>query len=343
MICDKCRKNVRDTAKFCDHCGFQLGQRFKINISVVVSLFCLLSIIIVISFVVNQARSSAVPKPSQEKLYLMALRDKALLSPLLNHLDWTVPDLGMKLVYVAPGSFKMGSMNGELDEKPVHKVTISKSYWIGKYEVTQSEYRLIMKTNPSYHKNANKPVECVSWNDAMRFCRRLSKRERRAGRLLSGYSYRLPTEAEWEYAASGGSNGQNYKYSGSDDIKKVAWYGANSSKQTHEVGTKSANELGIHDMSGNVWEWCLDSCNKSGVVAGLVTDTYKNGAVDPFCNSSYHVFRGGGWYRGDKLCRVTKRAGNSPDRRLYYLGFRIVLGPNLKFGQRMKFGSRSKR
>ena len=211
-------------------------------------------------------------------------------------------------------------------KKPVHRVTISRGYWIGKYEVTQSEYQLIMESNPSYYNGADKPVECVSWNDAREFCKKLTRREYKAGRLLAGYEYRLPTEAEWEYAARGGNRSRGYKYSGSNDIDLVAWYNSNSDKQTHEVGKKSANELGIHDMSGNVWEWCLDRCNKSGVVKGLVTDTYRSGAVDPFCNISYHIFRGGGWYRGRKLCRVAKRAGTSPKRKLYYLGFRIVLG-----------------
>jgi formylglycine-generating enzyme required for sulfatase activity len=330
--CNKCAKEARDTARFCDNCGTRLWQTAsQINKKVVIGTFVfLLVFIIIIIFVVNKARSSTLPNQSQEKNYLLAAVDKKIFTPLLKHLNWTVPDLGMKLVYVAPGTFKMGSKNGELDEKPVHKVTITKGYWIGKYEVTQSEYQLIMKSNPGYYKGANKPVECVSWNNAVKFCKKLNKRERKAGRLLAGYKYRLATEAEWEYAARGGNNSKGYKHSGSNDIDKVAWYGSNSEKQTHEVGTKSANELGIHDMSGNVWEWCLDMCNKSGVIEGLVTDTYENGIVDPFCNSSYRVFRGGGWYRGENLCRVTNRAGNSPDRKLYYLGFRVVLGPNLK-------------
>jgi len=333
MICDKCGKKIRNVAKFCDNCGCRLEKNesnYITNRYIIMTLICFLSIIVTIVFIVNKARYSTFSKPSQEKLHFTTLHDKTLLPPLLKQLDWIVPDLGMKLVYVTPGSFKMGAANGEIDEKPVHKVIISKAYWIGKYEVTQNEYELIMKTNPSYHKNANRPVECVSWNNAKKFCKKLNRRERKAGRLLAGYKYRLPTEAEWEYAARGGNKGDGYEYSGSNDIDKVAWYGPNSDKQTHAVGTKAANEIGIHDMSGNVWEWCLDSCNKSGVVCGLVTDTYKNGIKDPFCNSSYHVFRGGGWYRNKKLCRVANRAGNSPDRKLYYLGFRIVLGPRLK-------------
>jgi len=311
---------------FCDKCGTQL-EKNKINLNAVIAIILCLSAFIIVMIVVICRAKSSVPNQSQD---LMTMCSKAIIIPVLEHKNWTIPDLGTKLVYVAPGTFRMGSKNGELDEKPVHKVTITKGYWIGKYELTQEEYQLIMGANPSYHRNSNKPVESVNWYDAVNFCEKLTKRERQAGRLLPAYEYRLPTEAEWEFAARGGNKSKGYKYSGGNNIDKVAWYGSNSGRQTHEAGTKAANELGIHDMSGNVWEWCLDTCNKSGVVAGLVTDTYKNRAIDPFCNSSYHIFRGGGWYRDDRLCRVTNRGGNSPDRRLYYLGFRIVLGQRLK-------------
>lgn len=325
MACCKCKNKTRDSANFCDNCGTRL-EKNKIDLNVlIVSAVCFIAFLIVIIGIVSAAQLS-----NQSQQNVAPAYDKALFIPLLKQQNWTIPYLGTKLVYVAPNTFKMGSKNGELDEKPVHKVTISKAYWIGKYELTQREYQLIMGNNPSYYKDADKPVECVSWNDAAIFCEQLTQREHRARRLPAAYEYRLPTEAEWEYAARGGNKSKGYKYSGGDNIDSVAWYGYNSGRQTHKVGEKTANELGIHDMSGNVWEWCLDTCNKSGVVAGIITNTYKNGVIDPFSNNSYHIFRGGGWYRDDRLCRVTNRAGNSPDRKLYYLGFRIVLGQKLR-------------
>ncbi len=239
--------------------------------------------------------------------------------------NWTIPGLAMKFVYIAPGSFRMGSNDGTKDEKPVHTVIISKAYWAGRYEVTQNEYQFIMGTNPAYFKGGSNPVECVSWNDAVKFCKKLTARERKAGRLPSAYEYRLLTEAEWEFAARGGNKSQGYKYSGGNNLDRVAWYGGNSGKRPHKVGTKAANELGIHDMSGNVWEWCLDTCGKSGMLAGITTDTYRNGIIDPVNIDSFHVFRGGGWLRGAEHCRVAKRAANSAGFRLYYLGFRVAL------------------
>ena len=241
--------------------------------------------------------------------------------------NYTVSGLQLELIYITPGKFKMGSNSGEVDEKPLHKVIISKGYWIGKYELTQAQYQFITKKNPSYFKAADKPVECVSWKDAMEFCEELSKRERMAGRLPKNYEYRLPTEAEWEYAARGGNKKSDFKYSGSNDLNEVGWYGNNSKGSSRKIGGKKPNALGIYDMSGNVWEWCFDTCNKSGVLPGISTDTYKYGIVDPVNRQYFHVFRGGGWYRGADLCRVSKRAANVCDKRSYYLGFRVVLAP----------------
>ena len=235
---------------------------------------------------------------------------------------WTISGLGMQFVYVAPGTFQMGSNNGGADEKPVHAVTISKGYWIGKYEVTQDEYQAIIGSNPSTSIGGRKPVQNVRWNDAVSFCQKLTERERAAGRLPSGYEYQLPTEAQWEFAARGGSASKSYMYSGGDNLDSVGWYEPNSSSVTHEVGTKSPNEKGIHDMSGNVWEWCRDW---KGEYSG-------DSVVDPAgpASGSDRVRRGGCWRNIPAYCRVAGRYGSSPDSGGARLGFRVVLAPSAK-------------
>jgi formylglycine-generating enzyme required for sulfatase activity len=151
---------------------------------------------------------------------------------------------GQSLVYVAPGSFQMGSDDGDSDEQPVHLVTISRGYGLGKYSVTQKEYESVMGTNPSDFKGSNRPVEQVSWHDAVEYCETLTARERAAGRLPSGsgYEYRLPTEAEWEFAAREGTKSRGYKYSGSDNIDRV---GRGGSWSTYAWYCRSANRINV--------------------------------------------------------------------------------------------------
>lgn len=235
----------------------------------------------------------------------------------LNNYDKTkvVSNLELQMVYMEPGAFMMG----DDDENPAYQVTLTKDYRIGKYEVTQEEYQSIMGNNPSEFKGERKPVEKVSWNDAVNFCQKLTERERAAGRLPSGYEYRLPTEAEWEYAASGGNKSRNYKYSGSNDLNEVAWYYENSGQKTYEVGTKKANELGIYDMSGNVWEWCLDW-----------HETYPRGSVrtpQGALSGSCRVLRGGSWGSSASRCRVAFRNNNSPGFTHFNVGFRAAIAP----------------
>ena len=218
----------------------------------------------------------------------------------------------IEMVYVEGGTFMMGSYNGQNDKKPVHKVTV-KSFYIGKYEVTQKQWKKVMGTNPSHFKGCyNCPVENVSWNDVQEFLRKLNTK--------TGQHYRLPTEAEWEYAAQGGNKSKGYKYSGSNNISEVAWYWGNSGK-THAVGMKHSNELGIYDMSGNVWEWCSDWYNKK---------YYKKSPQDNpqgLSGGKYRILRGGGWYYSESYCHTTHRNWSKPGNRNDNYGFRIVRDP----------------
>jgi formylglycine-generating enzyme required for sulfatase activity len=239
-------------------------------------------------------------------------------APRVARQKWVVPDLGMEMVHVEPGSFQMGSWGG-YDEKPVHEVQITRAFWMGKCEVTQGQYQAVIGTNPSAFKGATLPVENVSWNDAVAFCRKLTDREQQAGRLPAGYVYRLPTEAEWEYAARGGNQSRGFKYGGSDTPDEFAWYNRNSGKRTHPVGRKKANELGLYDMSGNVWEWCHDYYDGQYYA--------KSPSSDPTGPSTARgrVVRGGCWYHGLRSLSVAKRAGEAPGDRSNIWGFRVAL------------------
>ena len=230
-------------------------------------------------------------------------------------LTFTVGGVTFEMIKVEAGTFTMGCTSEQGsdcydDEEPFHRVTISQDYYIGKFEVTQELYEAVMGTNPSIRKAFDRPVENVSCNDAHEFCAELSR--------MTGRRFTLPTEAEWEYAARGGTKSYGYKYSGSNSISEVAWYGNSTANgQTHSVGTKSPNELGIYDMSGNVWEWCLDWYGNYS--SASQTDPMGPGS------GSLRVLRGGGWRNGARYCRVANRYGDTPDYRSIYYGFRVVL------------------
>jgi formylglycine-generating enzyme required for sulfatase activity len=180
---------------------------------------------------------------------------------------------------------------------------------MGKYEVTQAQWERIMGDNPSRSKGDNLPVENVNCEDVQEFISRLN--------AATGKQYRLPTEAEWEYAAHGGNKSQGYIYSGSNDLNEVGWFFEDSNSQTHPVGTKAANELGLYDMSGNVWEWCNDW-----------GDNYSSSQQqDPMgaSSGSDRVFRGGSWLNTAEHCRVSYRFNYAPSHRHSYLGFRLAL------------------
>jgi formylglycine-generating enzyme required for sulfatase activity len=226
---------------------------------------------------------------------------------------WKEPVTGMEFVWVPKGCYQMGcgswTSSCDDDEKPVHEVCLD-GFWIGKYEVTQGQWKKIMGSNPSYYKSGDDfPVEKVSWNDAKEFISRLSRQ--------SGNRFALPTEAQWEYAARSG--GKNEKYAGGSNVDSVAWYDGNSGGKTHRVGTKAPNGLGIYDMSGNVWEWCEDVYDSNAYS--------KHARNNPVVTSggTARVLRGGSWYINPGHVRAANRLRNTPDRRNFDLGFRLAL------------------
>jgi len=219
-------------------------------------------------------------------------------------------NLNLEMIAVDGGSFTMGASDNDADcfdwEKPAHRVTVS-DFYIGKYEVTQAQWKAIMGTNPSRFKGDNLPVERVKWNDIQEFIRKLNAR--------TGKRYRLPSEAEWAYAARGGNKNTGYKYSGNNTIGNVAWYSDNSNNTTHPVGSKSPNELGIYDMSGNVFECCND-------LMGPYSSDSQTDPQGPLTGIN-HVVRGGSWVSDPKYVRVSYRyyypvAGESD------VGFRLA-------------------
>jgi formylglycine-generating enzyme required for sulfatase activity len=229
--------------------------------------------------------------------------------------DAILADLVNNMVRVEDGTFTMGATSEQGSdaydwEKPVHQVTLS-SFSIGKYEVTQEEWEAVMGSNPSFFKGAKLPVEKVSWDDCQEFIRNLN--------ALTGKRFRLPTEAEWEYAARGGNRNQGYKYAGGNTIGSVAWYTDNSGRETHHVGQKQSNELGLYDMAGNVWEWCQDCYDSSYYGKSPSTNPVNNTSV------SGRVYRGGGWCDFARACRVSYRGRGTPSYRDNDIGLRLAL------------------
>ena len=224
-----------------------------------------------------------------------------------------IDDLLSSMIKVEGGTFTMGATSEQGsdaydDEKPTHNVTLS-SFYLCKYEVTQALWQAVMGENPSNLKGDNLPVEQVSWDDCQTFITRLNN--------LTGKNFRLPTEAEWEYAARGGNRSRGYKYSGSNVLSDVAWYDDNSGDKTHPVGSKSPNELGLYDMSGNVREWCSDWYGTYSSTA----QTNPTGSS----SGSLRVLRGGSWFSVARNCRSSSRHHDVPDGRFYLLGLRLAL------------------
>lgn len=256
---------------------------------------------------------------------------------------------GFDMILVEGGHFDMGNEEYE-GEKPAHSCSVL-SFFMGQFPVTQTLWEVVIGANTSFFKGKNLPVENVSWYDAIVFCNVLNERCGYApcyfrdseftslyGKTSSGFElpndgnvyrkvdvigYRLPTETEWEYAAKGGKDQHDralYKFSGAEKLDEVGWFRGNSYEETHPVGLKLANELGLFDMSGNVWEWCEDKWN----------DNYEGAPVDgsawgDWVGRVYHVLRGGGWNYDAVSCRSASRLYFRPDFRNNYIGFRLVL------------------
>ena len=228
---------------------------------------------------------------------------------------YTANGVSFDMMMVEAGTFTMGATSEMKDpyddEKPTHKVTITNDYYLGKTEVTQALWKAVMGNNPSNFKGDNLPVENVSWNDCQKFISKLNS--------MTGQNFRLPTEAEWEFAARGGNNSNHYQYSGSNKLGDVAWYDGNSGSKTHAVATKLPNELGLYDMSGNVCEWCSDWYDN-------YSSSSQTNPIGPSSGSN-RVARGGSWYLDAEDCRSSIRDSSSPVLSVYALGLRLVLVP----------------
>ncbi len=259
----------------------------------------------------RQAKQVAAQKKYQQKEMTVALPH----------------DVGLEMVKIQAGTFMMGSPIGKefgrFDDAEQHQVTLTKDYWLGKYPVTQAQWKAVMGNNPSYFNGENRPVEQVNWAEAKKFCDKLN--ELYAGLLPKDYKFDLSTEAQWEYACRAGTttalnNGKDLT-SGTGacyNLNEVAWYGENSNGETHAVGMKQPNVWGLYDMHGNVWEWCRDWYEH---------DYAKDPEFLKGNTGSYRVFRGGCWSINAWYCRSAYRGNLSPTNRHDDLGFRLALVP----------------
>ena len=280
---------------------------------------------------VSSASSPYKVRLGSQKLFFCASASDEPVDPLVPGKDMTVSlpgGVSLNMIWINSGSFTMGSPSDELGRQAgevQHRVTLTKGYWLGKYEVTQAQYKAVTGSDPSSFKGADLPVESVSWDDAMAFCKKLTEIEMAAGRLSKKYEYTLPTEAQWEYACRAGTttalnNGRDLSdLMQSPEMNPVGWYRPNSSMQTHPVGEKRANAWGLYDMHGNVTEWCLDW--NGDYPTSSVTDP-KGPAT-----GSIRVARGGNWGLAARFCRSASRGGSEPDSSNRGIGFRVAIIP----------------
>ena len=306
---------------------------WKVPAGVVAAILCLVFAGVGINNCNNeraeQERLAIIEKARRDSIATArkAAEDKRISDSIANELrnaflskNFTVNGVSFTMVAVAGGTFNMGSNDSEVYdwEKPVHSVTLS-DYYIGETEVTQALWEAVMGNNPSYFNGSSNPVECVSYNECKDFINKLNTLL--SDQLPAGRKFRLPTEAEWEFAARGGNKGKNnnYTYSGSNNIDAVAWWGydkGNSNKRTHPVKQKQPNELGLYDMSGNVWEWCYDWY-------GNYSSASQSNPQGP-SSGSWRVLRGGSWNYFAQFCRVAYRNSNTPAFRSGESGLRLA-------------------
>ena len=304
MKCPHCGKEHSDSAKFCENTGKELLKA------------CPWEDCADYGKAILPMRANFCPRCGRplQRTAEQVMSENHLNTSEPSEQTFMVKGVEFKMIKVEGGTFSMGATSEqEYDalscEKPVHSVTLS-DYYIGETEVTQELWEAVMGSNPSEFKGNNqRPVENVSWNDCQEFIKKLNK--------LTGKNFRLPTEAEWEYAARGGKYSRGYKYSGSNNADEVAWYGNNSGFNTHPVATKKANKLGLYDMSGNVWEWCNDWY-------GRYQSYSQTNPTGPSEGDS-RVLRGGSWSGNDWSVRVSNRDNYAPGFRYIDFGLRLAL------------------
>jgi formylglycine-generating enzyme required for sulfatase activity len=212
-----------------------------------------------------------------------------------------------QMIYVEEGTFMIGSNDGYDNQKPIHEVTLSRFY-IGQFTVTQKEWEAVMGSNPSEDQGDNLPITHVSWNDVQEFIAKLN--------LQTDMQYRLPTEAEWEYAARGGNQSNGFEYAGSNNVDEVAWHRGNCNDTLFPIGQKKPNELGLYDMSGNVFEWCEDWY-------GDYPSTPQMNPKGPD-TGKWRILRGGSWDDHSQYCRINYRSNLDPNARYNFIGFRLA-------------------
>ncbi|HJQ25517.1 MAG TPA: formylglycine-generating enzyme family protein [Blastocatellia bacterium] len=287
------------------HRSWESGQRKTTRLRIGIALVWLAVILLAAAFFARRIMMpSAIPPPTGTPTAANGPQATST-APVITDTG-ALDALRASFINIPAGEFMMGTANGSPAEKPVHRVRLSQSFEMSKYEITQAQWQAVMGNNPSYFKGASRPVEQVSWYDAQEFIEKLNA-------LDDGFAYRLPTEAEWEYACRAGSNADN-----TGKTEAMAWYDTNSENMTHPVGGKQPNAWGLYDMLGNVFEWCQDWYDQ---------DYYAQSAeVDPQgpASGTFRVKRGGGWMFPANFARPAARDLFTPAYRFNYVGFRLV-------------------